>query len=205
MAIGTGPYTARVETSEGHPFSLYVRRALPEKLACVKAKELLCKHTWGKYEDLSDKARGLYDRTLGACQWSSDDGTEKDSKHLNVIDGMERDGYENAVRLVALPGLEGELVIDNLHTAIAWLRRFGVDATLADMPCYIVDVSSKEPFVLTDGRLFRDSVRECQGAVQAAMRYRPLRSVYWPDDLTENGMYRLGDFIRDHPELLEHT
>ena len=121
--------------------------------------------------------------------------------HINLIVQMERDEYNHAIRIVVCKYdfCDTPIVwIDNLHSAIKYIREYGKDVKLRDIPFYIVDISDYEhPAVHGYNGSLREKHEDILGAVSCAYkRFRRSNS----KELIEIG-YALKDFLRDNPML----
>ncbi len=137
--------------------------------------------------------------------WGAHSGNIDIHYHADVIMKMEKDGYCHPERIVICnySFLHKPCVwIDNLHSAVFYVRKFGRNVKLKDIPFYVVDItngmiilSEKEPGIIDkdEGHL--------KGAVDCAFKRRERSYSKQLVDLN----YTLGEFLSDNPLLLTCT
>ena len=88
--------------------------------------------------------------------------------------------------------------VDNLHSDIKYIREYGKDVKLRDIPFYVVDISDYEhPSIHGHNGSLREKHEDILGAVSCAYkRFRRSNS----KELIEI-RYTLEDFLYDNPEL----
>lgn len=180
---------------------------ISEDLLNIKLTDMFCKHVIRRNPDgVQIKAGKLYIESckLGykVCNWGLHVGHAGDIQyHINSIVQMERDEYNPAVRIVICKYdfCDTSIVwVDNLHSAIKYIREYGKDVTLRDIPFYVVDISDYEhPSVHGHNGSLRKKHEDILGAVSCAYkRFRRSNS----KELIEIG-YTLKDFLNDNPML----
>ena len=187
--------------------NIKVNRNIPEDILNMKLADMFCKHVIRcKPEEMSIKAENLYLESVKLgyylCEWGVHSGHPSDiSFHIGKITKMEKDNYNHAVRIVVCKYDFSDMHavwIDNLHSAIRYIREYGKDVKLRDIPFYVVDISDYEhPSILG----YHDSLREkhediLSAASCAYKRFRRSNS----KELIETG-YTLKDFLYDNPML----
>mgnify|MGYP006954582522 FL=1 len=136
------------------------------------------------------------------CNWGLHVGHASDIQyHINSIVQMERDEYNPAIRVVICKYdfCDTHIVwIDNLHSAIKYIREYGKNVKLGDIPFYIVDISDYDhPSIHGYKGSLRERYEDILGAVSCAYkRFRRSNS----KKLIEIG-YTVKDFLYDNPML----
>lgn len=180
---------------------------ITEYILNIKLGSMLCKHVvkHNFYRENS-KAFRLYveSQKLGyeICNWGLHVGHANDIQyHINRIVQMEKDNYNPAIRVVVCKYdfcNKPILWIDNLHSAIKYIRQYGKDVKLKDIPFYLVDICDYEhPIINGYNGSLRESYEDIFGAVSCAYaRFNRSNS----RQLIEIG-YTLNDFLNDNPKL----
>ncbi len=180
---------------------------ISEDLLNMKLTDMFCKHVIRRNPDgIQIKAGKLYIESckLGykVCNWGLHVGHASDIRyHISSIVQMERDGYNPAIRIVVCKYDFCDIPIvwvDNLHSAIKYIREYGKDIKLRDIPFYVVDISDYEhPSVYGHNGSLRENYEDVLGAVSCAYkRFRRSNS----KELIEIG-YTLRDFLCNNPML----
>lgn len=177
-----------------------------EQFLNIKLTDLYCKHVIK--HNLDDKSKSVQllnvSQKLGYkwCEWGSHEGFSSDlSHHLSIITGMERDGYDHAIRIVICKyNFSNKLVVwtDNLHSTIKYIREYGKNVRLKDIPFYVIDMTKLEQIrVLSYNKSLRLITSDILGAVSNAYyRYEMSNS----PELINIG-YIVSDILNDNPEL----
>lgn len=179
----------------------------PNKLLDMKLIDMYCKHMMKNNDRDGSKANNLFveSEKVGYkyCEWGSHSNHSSDlSYHLDIITKMESDNYNHAIRIVICKyKFQDEPVIwtDNLHSTIKYIREFGKEAKLKDIPFYVVDLSDlKNPIIgAKDKNILKPNVSDILGAISSAyFRYEMSNS----QELI-NIKYTIDDFLKDNPEL----
>lgn len=180
---------------------------ISEDVLNMKLTDMFCKHVIRRTPDgIQIKADKLYIESckLGykVCNWGLHMGHASDIQyHIKSIVQMERDGYNPAIRIVICKYnfCDAPIVwIDNLHSAIKYIREYGKDVKLRYIPFYIVDISDYEhPLINGYNGSLRENYEDILEAVSCAYkRFRRSNS----KELIEIG-YTLKDFLCDNPML----
>lgn len=123
---------------------------ISKDLLNMNLTDMFCKHVIRRNPDgIQIKAGKLYIESckIGykVCNWGLHVGHASDIQyHINSIVQMERDGYNPAIRVVICKYdfCDTPIVwIDNLHSAIKYIREYGKNVKLGDIPFYVVDIS----------------------------------------------------------------
>lgn len=173
----------------------------------MKLTDMYCKHVIRNNPDgIHIKAGKLYleSAKLGykICNWGLHEGYAGDfHHHLQKILTMEQDHYNHAIRIIICKYQFCDrpiIWVDNLHSAIKYIRQHGKDVKLKDIPFYIVDISDYEhPYIYGYNNSLRENYEDILGAVACAYkRFRRSNS----KELIEIG-YTLEDFLNDNPRL----
>lgn len=180
---------------------------ISEDLLNMNLMDMFCKHVIRRNPDgIQTKAGKLYIESckLGykVCNWGLHVGHASDIQyHINLIAQMERDGYNPAIRIsiCKYDFCDTPIVwIDNLHSAIKYIREYGKNVKLGDIPFYVVDISDYDnPSIHGYNGSLRERYEDLLGAVLCAYkRFRRSNS----KELIEIG-YTVKDFLYDNPML----
>lgn len=180
---------------------------ISEALLNMKLADMFCKHVI-RYNpaDIESKAEHLYIESckLGYewCNWGLHTGHASDIQyHINSIVQMERDKYNHAIRVVVCKYdfCNTHIVwVDNLHSAIKYIREYGKNVKLRDIAFYVVDISDLDnPYIHGYKGSLRKNYEDILGAVSCTYkRFRRSNS----KELIEIG-YTVRDFLHDNPML----
>ena len=187
--------------------NIKINRDISEDLLNMKLTDMFCKHIIRHNpDDIQIKADKLYIESckLGyqVCNWGLHVGHASDIQyHINSIVQMEKDGYNHAIRIVICKYDFCDVPIvwvDNLHSAIKYIREYGKDVKLGDIPFYVVDISNyNHPSICGYNGSLRENYENILGAVSCAYkRFRRSNS----KEIIEIG-YTVKDFLCDNPML----
>lgn len=179
----------------------------PNKLLDMKLTDMHCKHMMKNNDRDGSKANNLFveSEKVGYkyCEWGSHSNHSSElSYHLDIITKMESDNYNHAIRIVICKyKFQDEPVIwtDNLHSTIKYIREFGKEAKLKDIPFYVVDLRDlKNPIIgANDKNILKPNVSDILGAISSAyFRYEMSNS----QELI-NIEYTIDDFLHDNPDI----
>ena len=85
----------------------------------------------------------------------------------------------------------GKIFVDNTHWAIAYMKRFGQDIKLSDVPFYIVDFNFEKPYIVDVKGTVIKNEQDIKRAVNAAGDVEERIQKGWrPRQIS----YLLGDF-----------
>lgn len=172
----------------------------------MKLVNLYCKHMIQTNTNKESKSNHLLAASHKAgyeyCEWGSHEELPSDLlHHLNIITKMEDDDYRHAVRIVICKYRFCETPViwsDNLHSTVKYIREFGKDACLRDIPFYVIDLTHLDNPVVKG---YRDSlnqnISDILGAVSCAF------SRYNRSNLKEliDIHYMINDLLNDNTEL----
>jgi hypothetical protein len=173
----------------------------------MRLVDLYCKHMIRVDYDKNSKANRLLSasRAIGYdyCEWGSHDYSRSNvPHHLGIIEKMEKDGYNHAIRVVVCKYSFSDKVVvwsDNLHSTVKYIREYGKGVRLKDVPFYVIDlfVLSHPIVSAIDMEVLRPNLSEIIGSVSSAyFRYEKSNL----KDLIDVG-YLVGDLLDDTPEL----
>lgn len=118
---------------------------------------------------------------------------------------MEKDGYDHAIRIVKCKYDFFEqpvLWIDNLHSAVKYIRQYGKQVKIKDIPFYIVDISNfHNPVIIGYNGSLKNRYEDILGAVSCA--YKRFRRSNSKNLISIR--YTLDDFLTDNQKLLNTT
>jgi hypothetical protein len=140
----------RKEYKNMDDLNIKVNNDISEDLLNMNLTDMFCKHVIRRNPDgIQIKADKLCIESckLGykVCNWGLHVGHASDIQyHINLITQMEKDGYNHAIRIVVCKYDFCDMPIvwvDNLHSAIKYIRQYGKNVKLGDIPFYVVDIS----------------------------------------------------------------
>lgn len=183
---------------------------VPDEILEMRLKDLYCKHMIRCDENTSHKAEQLLreSQAIGydICEWGLNSGHPSIlSYHLKKIVKMEKDGYDHAIRIVKCKYDFNEqpvLWIDNLHSAVKYIRQYGKQVKIKDIPFYIVDISNfHNPVIIGYNGSLKNRYEDILGAVSCA--YKRFRRSNSKNLISIR--YTLDDFLTDNQKLLNTT
>lgn len=172
----------------------------------TKLINLYCKHMILTNLNKDSKANRLlvasYKVGYEFCEWGSHEELPSDLlHHLNIITKMEDDDYRHAVRIVICQYSFCERPViwsDNLHSTVKYIREFGKDACLRDIPFYVIDLMHLDNPVVKG---YRDSlnqnISDILGAVSCAYFRYDMSNLKELIDIH----YTINDLLNDNTEL----
>ncbi len=173
----------------------------------MRLVDLYCKHMIRVDYDKESKANRLLSvsRTIGYdyCEWGRHDYSRSNVfHHLGIIEKMEKDRYNHAIRVVLCKYHFSDKVIvwtDNLHSTVKYIREYGKEVKLKDIPFYVVDLSLLSHPIISavDMKVLRPSLSAIVGAVSSAYFRYEMSNL---KDLIDAG-YLVGDLLDDIPDL----
>lgn len=134
------------------------------KLTELECKHILFKNTGTKlFVDLAEKVN--YEWVVFG---SHRDLAEKDRVQfeINRINDMSKSKNSRAVRIVKTSN--GKYFADNTHWVLAYLKRFGENAKLKDIPFYLVDFCHNVPLIVDINNSVLKNDQDMKNAVNAA-------------------------------------
>lgn len=189
--------------------NIKINCGISEYLLNMKLTDMFCKHVI-KTEGMSIKAENLYLESVkleyNICEWGSHNGHPSDILfHIDKITKMEKDNYNHALRIVVCKydfSNTYTVWIDNLHSSIKYIRKYGINVKLRDVPFYVVDISDyNNPTINGYNGSLRENYEDILGAISCAYkRFRRSNS----KELIEI-RYTLGDFLYDNPQFTKKT
>lgn len=172
----------------------------------TKLINLYCKHMILTNLNKESKANHLLVASHKAgyefCEWGSHEELPSDLlHHLSIITKMEDDDYMHAVRIVICQYSFCERPViwsDNLHSTVKYIREFGKDACLRDIPFYVIDLMHLDNPVVKG---YRDSlnqnISDILGAVSCAYFRYDMSNLKELIDIH----YTINDLLNDNTEL----
>lgn len=115
---------------------------------------------------------------------------------------METADYRHAVRIVICKydfSDKQYIWTDNLHSTIRYLRQYGLDTKVKDIPFYIIDLSDfNNPIISSKKEYLHTDFQSICGALSNAYK-----RFYWSDnEKLMNLHYTVGAFLQDNEILL---
>lgn len=178
----------------------------PDEFLNMKLVNLYCKHMILTNLNKESKANHLLVASHKAgyefCEWGSHEELPSNLlHHLNIITKMEDDDYKHAVRIVICKYSFCERPViwsDNLHSTVKYIREFGKDACLRDIPFYVIDLTHLDNPVVKG---YRDSlnqnISDILGAVSCAYFRYDMSNLKELIDIH----YTINDLLNDNTEL----
>ena len=187
--------------------NIKINENISENILNMKLTDMFCKHVIRNNRDcIQLKAGKLYTESVklgyNECEWGVHSGHPSDILfHIGKITKMEKDNYNHAVRIIICKYdfCDSPIVWrDNLHSAIKYIREYGKDVKLIDIPFYVVDISDYDhPSIHGYNGSLRECYEDILGAISCAYkRFRRSNS----KELIEIG-YTVRDFLCDNPML----
>ena len=175
---------------------------MPDYILNMKLTDLLCKHVFNS----SRKALKLLISSVAVgytyCQWNVANNHIKDFEYdMQRILKMEQDGYNHPLRIVACKySFSDNLYFwcDNMHSAVKYIRQYGTDVKLRDLPFYVV-YSGVPTKIITYRNSVRLNIKDVEGVFRCAVK-RFFRSN--SKDILDIH-YTVGDFVNDNPEFFK--
>lgn len=178
---------------------------MPEHYLNMELKSLLCKHVFS----LTEKAYALLNASImigyDYCLWNVANNKPQDFNYdMNRILKMEKENYNHALRIIACKyefSDEKYYWCDNIHSAIKYIRQYGDNVELKDLPFYVVDCEeNKKTTVYSYNKSVRLIEKDIIGIVKAAdKRYRWSRYKKLVDV-----SYTIKNFIDDNPDFISY-
>lgn len=189
-----------------------ISQNIPDNIKNMKLTSLLSKHVFSLNNPRAAKvvlesAKTGYDYAL----WGVHNGHIQDFHfHMDRILKMEEDKYYHPLRIVVCKYIFADKSFawcDNIHSAIVYIRKYGEDVRLKDIPYYVtyidkefMDSDSNSLHVYDPCGVVRTDKDSLDGLLDCTVK-RFLRSASRP--LVEN-RYTLKDFCHDNPEFLTY-
>lgn len=182
---------------------------MPEEILDMRLTDLLCKHVFNTTNPTDDRAWKLLMASIDVgynwCLWGTHSGHIQDfGYHMNKIIKMENDGYEHALRIVKCKYDFSDSTYywcDNIHSSIMYLRKYGLDTRLRDIPFYVIDITGTTPLVLSYNNSVRNSDEDIRGAIQCAYKRKDRSN---SKEIVYIG-YTLKDFINENPDFVAQS
>lgn len=177
-----------------------------EEFLDMKLTDMYCKHMIIRNINNDSKMNRLLSASdkIGYefCEWGMHDGYPSDLyHHINIITKMEKDNYKHSVRIVICKYdfcSKPIIWVDNLHSTVKYIREYGKEVKLKDIPFYVVDLTDlKNPIVKGYNNSLRKNISDILGTVSNAyFRYDMSNSKELIDV-----EYLVKDLINDNIEL----
>lgn len=179
-----------------------IRHYVDNKLLNMRLIDMRCKHA----TDASEKGREVIrlSTPLGYdfAQWGLNGGHTDIRYHADVIMKMEEDNYCHPERIVICSydfQKEPCIWLDNIHSAVRYVRKFGGGVKVKDIPFYVIDISNLEAIVSENGEGVLDmNMQHISEAIFCAWKRKERSDSKELIDLN----YRLGDLLTDNQILL---
>lgn len=174
--------------------SYVVNCDVPSEFLNLSLKDMMCKHVL----KVGEREQRLIEESklcgYDWCKWGTHSGNTSAEYHKNIINTMIKDNYNHSVRIVRCRYHFSDrdyYWVDNLHSTIKYMKQFGKDITLRDIPFYIIDLTGKDAVVYGYREFFKTDLFSVVGAIESA-RQRVIRS---NSEKLVSIDYRVSDFI----------
>lgn len=145
---------------------IYKEDIIDKTILHTKVTDLECKHVVSLLaSDVynASKKAGYQNVVLGSHR----NGTlESESK---IIEDMQKDVMFNRPIRVIL-AKDNRLWCDNTHSAIAYVKRFGTNITIEEIPFYLVDIRAEIPIVISVNKSILPNVEHIKNAIACSLR-----------------------------------
>lgn len=145
---------------------IYEEDAIADDIMNCKLVDLECKHV------VSVLASQVYNASVKAgytnvVLGSHRRGTLESENHI-ISEMATNDSFNRPVRVVLAK--DDRLWCDNTHSTIAYLRRYGEEAHLSDIPFYLVDIRKKVPVVFSVRGSVVPHICDIKNAIACSLR-----------------------------------
>lgn len=180
----------------------------PNALLNMRLADMYCKHMVKSNYCKDSKANKLLAASCKldypACEWGFHLSHASDIVyHINLIERMEGDGYNPIIRIVICKYdfcNKSIVWVDNLHSSIKYIRQYGEDVKLRDIPFYVVDITNFDnPVISGYFDNLRKSYKDILGAVSCAYKRFERSNLKELIDVH----YTVGDLLKDNPALCD--
>ncbi len=168
------------------------------KISELECKHILCENTDNQFfVELAKKVQ---------YQWvvfGSHRGLKEEERiqfEINRINDMASSDFCRPVRIVKTDN--GKLFADNTHWVLAYLKRFGDNIKLKDIPFYLVDFCHKIPLIVDFNNSVIKNYEDIKNAVNAAGEIEERIEKGWRDD---NISYTIQEFCDEICEFEEKS
>lgn len=191
---------SNLEVNKMYKYNLV--REVPEMFLDMQIKDMLCKHVLNASEGIESQVlKESLEIGYKWCLWGSHSGHDADiSYHLDKIHKMESDEYYHALRIVVYNYGEKEKMYvwcDNIHSAIRYIRKYGLNVKLSQVPFYIVDLRTS-PITVAG---YKDYLKEDNTCIQGAIR-SALKRACWSNSRELLGLnFTIGQFVENHKKV----
>lgn len=176
------------------------------KLLDIKLTDMYCKHMMKNDSNCQSKANRLLRASCKIgyeiCEWGLYSNCPSDlSHHMGIITKMEKDNYNHPVRIVICKYdfCDKPIIwVDNLHSSVKYIREYGKDVKLKNIPFYVVDITNLDnPAIQGNRDNLRTSYADILGAISSAYKRYEWSNLKELIDVR----YTIGDLLTDNPEL----
>ena len=167
----------------------------------MKLIDMRCKHVLNI--DWKEQLVLKYAKECGYewCLWGSHDGHTGDvDYHKNHIFKMQQEGFVRPLRIVICSyphSNEKYIWVDNLHSCIHYIRQYGLDVKLKQVPFYIIDISEYKDVVVS----YNNSVIQNPVCVSKAIECAYYRRIMSNNKKLLEVNYMVSDFLNSNKEF----
>lgn len=170
------------------------------KLLNMKLIDMRCKHAMHTSYKANEVIRLSKLISYDIAEWGLHSNHVNIHYHADVIMKMEEDNYNHPLRIVICKYNFTNVPciwIDNIHSAVRYVRKYGHKVLLKDVPFYVVDITNNEPIISTNNIRFIN-MEHIDGAIECA--YKRLKRSNSKELIDLN--YTLNNLLLDNPVLL---
>lgn len=181
-----------------------IQHFVDENLLNMRLIDMRCKHALKTSDKACEVIRLSSFIGYDIAEWGACSNHIDIRYHADVIMKMEADHYNHAERIVICryDFYDNPCIwIDNLHSAVMYIRKYGYDVKLNDIPFYVIDISGNETTVSENGYGILLDIQHIGNAVICAHKRFERSNSKELIDLN----YTLQDFLNDNPILLTCT
>lgn len=179
---------------------MQIRNYVDDTLLNMRLIDLRCKHAMHTSYKADEVIRLSSLIGYDIAEWGLHSNHVDIQYHVDVIMKMEEDDYNHPLRIVICKyDFQDEpcIWIDNIHSAVRYVRQHGHRVKLRDVPFYIVDITGDYPVISENGTRLID-MKHIDGAVDCAYKRLERSDLKELVDLN----YKFGEFLLDNPVLL---
>lgn len=182
-----------------------IKHCVSNELLNMRLIDIRCKHAMRT----SDRACEViqFSSIIGydIAEWGACSNHVDIRYHADVIMKMEEDNYNHAERIVICNYdfyKKPCIWLDNIHSAVMYVRKYGLNVTLKDIPFYVIDISNNEPIISENEPGTLDmNMQHIEDAINCAYKRQERSNSKDLIDLN----YLFGEFLTDNPVLLACT
>lgn len=177
-----------------------IKHIINNDLLNMKLTDMRCKHALPETAKGNEVIRLSKEIGYEWAKWGAHSNHNNVAYHADVVMKMEFDMFEHPERIVVCDypfSNEKHVWIDNMHSAVMYVRKYGLDVKLSDIPFYVVDISGGNEIVADNGTGIVIP-NKASGAVISARK----RQAWSCSEELIALNYTLKDLLEENPVLL---